>query len=478
MTQRRLKASSLAAVSQESERGPDEARIVSARHSPASRAPRIYAHAATSIDLESYRACKGPLLPLQAERALLLAQPGDLVCVDEPVDPIFLEFLSRLGLGPLPEHLVVGDRCASHNVALADRLRHDNATLLSMAGSLPKDRVVYFDPFIGTSCEEHLVRALQTRCDLQVIMDAPRAAVVERYNRKHEVRQLAAGLGLPIADGEVVALDGPPDRLPRDMTPLESAIERALSKTAHLIVRACESAGGSGTFLVDRDTGSLESTLAEVSKRRDNRFYLVEERVAASVSPNVMLHIPPPPDPIRCIGLTDQVLDEHLVHKGNRFPTTARCASVIQRDALLLGRVMRDEGYRGFAGIDFIEYEPPRSRRDQHLFIELNPRVNGALYPLSTRARLNEMQERRGHPAINAFVSRSLRTQPISFEALAASTRDLLFDPDRGSGVLPYKTGGFEFGFVTALALAASPEEAEQLLLAFTSRLPARHALE
>jgi hypothetical protein len=139
---------------------------------------------------------------------------------------------------------------------------------------------------------------------------------------------------------------------------------------------------------------------------------------------------------------------------------------------------MRDEGYRGFAGIDFIEYEPPPSARGQHLFIELNPRVNGALYPLSTRARLNQMQERRGRPAINAFVSSSLRTQPISFEALAASIRDRLFDPDRGSGILPYKTGAFEFGFVTALALAASPEEAEQLLLAFTSRLPARRALE
>ena len=451
---------------------------MSARQSPASRAPRIYAHAATSIDLESYRAYKGPRLPYQAERALLLAQPGDLVCVDEPVDPSFLEFLSRLGLGPLPEHLVVGDRCASGDFVLAEKLRHDDATLLSMAASLPKHRVVHLDPFIATSYEEHLVRALQTRSGVQVIMDAPRAAIVERYNRKHEVRQLAAELGFPIADGEVVALDGPPDHLPRDMAPLESAIERALSKTARVIVRACESAGGSGTFLVDRNTGSLESTLAEVAKRRDNRFYLVEERVAASVSPNVMLHIPLPPEPIRCIGVTDQVLDEGLVHKGNRFPTTTRCADAIERDALRLGRVMRDEGYRGFAGIDFIECEPPRSSRSQHLFIELNPRVNGAFYPLSTRARLNEMQERRGQPVINAFVSRSLPTQPISFEALAASTRDLLFDPERGSGVLPYKTGGFEFGFVTAIALAASPEEAERLLLAFASRLPARRALE
>ena len=471
MSRARLETSSLASAWQEGECRP--AGLAFARHAPASRAPRIYAHAADSIDLESYRACKGPLLAHQAERALLLAQPGDLVCVDEPVDPAFLEFLSRLGLGPLPEHLVVGDRRASRSVALAEKLRRDHASLLSMVDALPKDRVAYLDPFIGTSLEEHLVRALRGQRGADIIMDAPCAALVERCNRKNEVRDLAVRLGLPIANGEVVALDGPPEHLPSDMTPLASAIERVLSRTNRVIVRASESAGGSGTFLVDRDSDSLESTLAEVGRRRDNRFYLVEERLAASVSPNVLLYLPLPPEPIRCIGVTDQVLSEQLVHKGNRFPSTARCASAMQRDALRLGRVLRDQGYRGFAGIDFIEFESPRSSHRQYLFIELNPRVNGALYPLATRSRLNAVQERCGRPTINAFVSRSFRSQPIDFDALAASTRDLLFDPDRGSGVIPYKTGGLQFGFVTAVALAESPEEAHDLLLDFSTRLPA-----
>jgi len=148
----------------------------------------------------------------------------------------------------------------------------------------------------------------------------------------------------------------------------------------------------------------------------------------------------------------------------------------MRRDALRLGRLLRDEGYRGFAGFDFIECQEPRSSRSRHLFVELNPRVNGALYPLATRARLNAMQKSRGRSSIHAFASRSLRTRPISFEAVAALTRDLLFDPDLGSGVLPYKTGGFAFGFVTALALAPSPKAADALLLDFGSRLPAATA--
>jgi hypothetical protein len=90
---------------------------------------------------------------------------------------------------------------------------------------------------------------------------------------------------------------------------------------------------------------------------------------------------------------------------------------------------------------------------------------------------LNAVQERCGRPTINAFVSRSFRSQPIAFDALAASTRDLLFDPDRGSGVIPYKTGGLQLGFVTAVALAASPEEAEDLLLDFSAMLPAHAEL-
>jgi len=474
VTRPRLEASSPAAASAESRSRTAEARIASSRQAPASRAPRIYAHAATSIELESYRACKGPVLPHQAERALLLAQPGDLVCLEEPVDPAFLEFLSRLGLGPLPEHVVVANRCAPSDAALPDRLRRDDATLHSMAAALPKDRVVHLDPFIATSGEERLIRTLRTQCAVQVVMDAPRAGLVERCNRKHEVRPLAEGLGLPIADGEVVALDGPPDHPPRDIAPLESAIARVLSRAARVIVRASESAGGSGTFLVDRDAGSLETTLAEVSKRRDNRFYLVEERVEASVSPNVLLYIPSSSEPIRCIGVTDQVLDERLAHRGNRFPSAACCADSMRRDAMRLARVLRDQGYRGFAGLDFVECRHPRSPRSRYLFVELNPRVNGALYPLYARERLNATPERRGRFNIDAFVSRSLRTRPTSFQAVAALTRDLLFDRDRGSGVLPYKTGAFGLGLVTAVALAPSLEEAEQLSSEFASRLAVR----
>ena len=48
-----------------------------------------------------------PGLDRYAERALLLAGEGDVVCVPRPVDACFLEFLSALGLGPRPEHIVV-----------------------------------------------------------------------------------------------------------------------------------------------------------------------------------------------------------------------------------------------------------------------------------------------------------------------------------------------------------------------------------
>jgi hypothetical protein len=172
--------------------------------------------------------------------------------------------------------------------------------------------------------------------------------------------------------------------------------------------------------------------------------------------------------------VTDQVLDERLAHRGNRFPSAACCADSMRRDAMRLARVLRDQGYRGFAGLDFVECRHPRSPRSRYLFVELNPRVNGALYPLYARERLNATPKRRGRSSIDAFVSRSLRTRPTSFQAVAALTRDLLFDRDRGSGVLPYKTGAFGLGLVTAVALAPSLEEAEQLSSEFASRLAVR----
>src|SRR5215218_9279270 len=51
--------------------------------------------------------------PAQAERALVLARPQDVVCVVDEVDPAYLGFLAGLDMGPRPGRVVAASRFGS-----------------------------------------------------------------------------------------------------------------------------------------------------------------------------------------------------------------------------------------------------------------------------------------------------------------------------------------------------------------------------
>jgi hypothetical protein len=84
------------------------------------------------------------------ERALLLAGDGDAVCVPQPVDPDFLEFLRGLHLGPRPEHVIVAGGSARGDRSLAERLLSEPAILGRAARALGFANVAS-GPFVRSS---------------------------------------------------------------------------------------------------------------------------------------------------------------------------------------------------------------------------------------------------------------------------------------------------------------------------------------
>jgi hypothetical protein len=99
--------------------------------------------------------------------------------------------------------------------------------------------------------------------------------------------------------------------------------------------------------------------------------------------------------------------------------------------------------------------------------------VNGGTYPLAVRARLNEAATRSGRPPAPAFVSGTVDTRAASFRRVKAAIGHLLFDPDRGTGVVPYATGCLEHGKCAMVALAGSRLRAAELYGAAQARLEA-----
>jgi hypothetical protein len=173
------------------------------------------------------------------------------------------------------------------------------------------------------------------------------------------------------------------------------------------------------------------------------------------------------------IGITDQRWSRGLTHAGNQLPSSARTLEAMDAWARMLATWLRGQGYSGLVGFDFVESRDARTGGLRAILAEVNPRVNGGTYPLVVRARLNQIAARSGRPQAPAFVSGTVETRARNFARVRAAIGHLLFDPDRGTGVLPYATGCLDHGKCALVALAGSRVRAAELYGAAQARLEA-----
>lgn len=425
---------------------------------------QLFVHCATSVDyLADLNACI-PGVERYAERALLLAEPNDVVCVTHEVDPTYLEYLAELGLGPAPTNVVVAPSLEGPDTGsstLWQKLLTSEEALEALSCRIRRHGSGTIHPFMASQGQFQLAVALERRSGLPVRVAGGDPAVTAYADHKHHVRARALELGIPVAPGEVVDLTRASGGPQQERSLLRRAIERQMGATGRVIVRGTSGAAGSATFVVKQSEEIAE--LAErLARQRDNRIYLVESMTEMAVSPNVQLRIDQDSRAIISEGVTDQRLDRDLVHTGNLFPSSAcRLADMIGW-ARTMTEWLRDSGFVGLVGFDFVEYAGPGGERRAFL-AELNPRINGATYPLRLAARLNRTQREAGLPEARGFVSGVVETEARSF----AELRDLwggdLFSPDRGTGLIPYVPGFLPYGKVGLVALAATLQEAKRL---------------
>ncbi|MGH2400613.1 MAG: hypothetical protein ACRDF6_12310, partial [bacterium] len=56
----------------------------------------------------------------------------------------------------------------------------------------------------------------------------------------------------------------------------------------------------------------------------ENRIYLIDSMVDLTASPNVQMRVDPATGSVECMGVTDQRLEQGLIHGGNLYPSAAR----------------------------------------------------------------------------------------------------------------------------------------------------------
>lgn len=425
----------------------------------------VFVHSTASLGQLPGCSEKEAELDFGVDRALLLARPTDVVCLDRPVEPAYLEFLASLGLGPRAGRIVV----AGMEGPLPEALARDREALAEIRALVMQARQVVLDPFMLSANELHLAATLAATLGRPVPVLGADPDRLDLANLKHLARTKAVELGVPVAPGEIVELS---DR--RETASLRKALHRQLGPTGRAIVRGTRGAAGSATFVVENQPDRIETAVRQIAERTDNTVYLVEVMLEALVSPNVLVHIDPARGRMRCVGVSDQRLDRGLAHFGNLHPTVATTAPAMIASSFRLAAWLQGTGASGFAGFDFVEYRDRRTGHCEHVLAEINARTNGAAYPMTALHRLNAVRARMGQPALGAFLSvGDLHTGLGSFASLRHRCGGLLFDPVTGRGVLPYNTASLRQGRLRAMALGATRAEVEELVSVFRAEIAA-----
>lgn len=378
-----------------------------------------------------------------AERALVLAARDDVVLVPSPVDPEYLDYLAEVGIGPGAGNVIVAG--AGHGMA-------EDATLLHRIGV----RVRYplsLHPLAAAAESFRLAEALERTLGRPVTVFGETPGVAHAVAQKHLLRARAIALGIPVAEGEVAELAYAGGRRRRDLEPVRRAIERQLARTGRVMVRGAIGSCGSASFVVGGGGDDTDGVLRHLALRADNRVYVVEAMVEATVSPTVRMSADPLTGQVSCLGVCDRRWGRRFSRIGYQLPGAARTEPSMREWAGIFVRDLHRDGFAGSAGLDFVEYRDPATGEPRSFLADVNPGEGEASYPLAVRARLG----------MEAFVSGTAATPATSFAGLRRMLGRLLYTPGRSAGVVPLAPALLAEGRCALVAVAGTRLHAAEL---------------
>jgi len=390
-----------------------------------------------------------PPLDPQAERALVLASGDDVVCVTRAVDPEYLGFLSSLGLGPSAANVVVVAARPAIEGSLAERLLRAGGMMEQIAGR-PGGTELVLHPGAGTADVFALAEELAVVAGRRVPVHAASPELTALAEARHRMRERAVALGVPVAPGEVAELP-PFGRRRRDLEPLRLAIERQRRCTGRVLVRGASGTGGP-RYLVEPGGDDTDDVVGRIASRSDQRTYLVEVMVESAVGTTVHTRVEAGTGRAVIRALSDRRLGRGLTPMGTRYPTAARLGEAMAEWAVRLAESLGAEGFAGPVSFDFVEHRAA-SGLPRAFLGDVCPRAAEATYALALGGRLSAA----------AFVSGTVPTRAASFGALRQVLGRLLYDPDRGTGIVPYATGWLDQGRCPIVALGPDRHQASEL---------------
>tara|TARA_Y100000310_G_scaffold324914_1_gene387507 strand:+ start:18371 stop:19630 length:1260 start_codon:yes stop_codon:yes gene_type:complete len=273
-----------------------------------------------------------------------------------------------------------------------------------------------------------------------------------KFYDKVSFKKLCEERDLPILQGTTVniAVDG--------ADKLHEVINGYLVKEDQVIAKDPKSSAGANIYIINRL--NYQDMLDKI-RLGGHQELLIEKMIEPVSEINDQWTIGLDGD-ISHIASSDQLVVNYA-HTGNVYPSQSKQVKKAQHYSLEIGRMMRDAGYVGLFGIDYLE-----DNKGSLYISENNSRMNG-----STPAwdLVNRLESRHG-PVQAVRLYQIRHGTAMCFEELANKTRDLIYGGKSQYGFFPLDQGLLEqCGAFTILATGSSEQHAQAIVKETLARI-------
>lgn len=423
---------------------------------------RVHVHDYLAVGVGSLPAAKRATGDRRAERALLMAAPGDVVVLAGPPDAGYLDYLNGLGLGPRRQDLVfLGRQRRDRTSSFADLGRDARLTeclAAEVAARVDDARQLRLTTYYWSRRLDDLRRGLEHHLGRTVIADAGCEHAVVLANRKDWTRAEALRLGIPVAPGLVLGSSQFGDVAAALHEGVIRATRQQCEKTGGAVIRGAWSTSGADVR-IERSPADLDALGAWLEARPHVDVYLVEEYLPLCASPNVQLWIGDGGD-VSLAGMFDQRISAAGTHFGNAHPYLSPYTLDMEQASVALAQALAGYGYRGPLGLDLIE----RADGSGFALAEANGRMNASSYACTLFESINRERGAAGLPPLTAWLSHvEVPVGAAHFADVARRLGELLYTHDTAAGIVPYNTGLLGTGTLDLLVVAADPAQAASL---------------
>lgn len=378
------------------------------------------------------------------QRALIFANPGDLVITRKKIDGDYVKYLESLGYDFTDVYFYE----SKWKDQTYDSIFEEPA--LKEAIKPRKNQPLH--TFQVTEIENTFAK----NNDLIFLTDYK---VAEKYGRKSPFRKLCKSLNIPIAQGYESL---------KSVKEVIEAIYSINSKT--VLLRLDEGISGAGNFLIKKSEfielnsnsqiESVKEILSKIPQRMKDSFVTVEEWMdKVSSSPSLQIEISKNGN-IKILSTHEQILQgEEKWFVGSKYPAhiDSKVFNKIKIDAKKIAKQLHSEGFVGEFGLDLIIEE------DCYYFVEANVRITGTSYPREFVKKvctgLENIYYQAGDVNLKKF-------ENITFKDIFNLLRSVLFEKTTKSGLLIYNTGVLETsGRFDIISVGQNKYDVENIML-------------